>query len=266
MKRLLLLLASCVLAVLLPVLLPAQEVRDPLTPGGTYDPAVPAPAAVLGFIPGDRPARYEQVVTYFRKLAETSPRVRLMEMGRSTEQRQQYYLVIALPERLKRLEQIQQDAGRLADPRSLDASGAQGIAKNSPAVVWIGYGIHGDELSSVDAAMHVAYQLAAGTDEHTTSILKELVVCIDPMENPDGRERFLAQMEQWNGVVPSPDAQSLHHTGVWPYGRGNHYLFDLNRDWFVLVHPETRARSKCCAHKNRPKSISVHSQPAHSPS
>jgi hypothetical protein len=248
---------------LLPVLLSAQEMRDPLTPGGAYDPLVPAPAAVLGFVPGDRPARYDQVVSYIRKLAETSPRVRLMEMGRSTEGRQQYYLAIALPDRLQRLEQIQQDAGRLADPRTLDASGAQGIAKNSPAVVWIGYGIHGDELSSVDAALHVAYQLAAGTDEHTASILKELVVCIDPMENPDGRERFLAQMEQWNGVVPNPDAQSLHHTGVWPYGRGNHYLFDLNRDWFTLVHPETRARVRTVLQWNPQVFIDSHEMGAY---
>ncbi len=259
MNRLLFFLTGCVL----PVLLSAQEVHDPLTPGGAYDPSVPAPAAVLGFVPGDRPARYDQVVTYIRKLAEASPRVRLMEMGRSTEGRQQYYLVIALPERLQRLEQIRQDAGRLADPRTLDASGAQGIAKNSPTVVWIGYGIHGDELSSVDAALHVAYQLAAGTDEHTTSILKELVVCIDPMENPDGRERFLAQMEQWNGVVPNPDAQSLHHTGVWPYGRGNHYLFDLNRDWFTLVHPETRARVRTVLQWNPQVFIDSHEMGAY---
>jgi len=258
-NRLLILLTGCVL----PVLLSAQEVRDPLTPGGAYDPSVPAPAAVLGFVPGDRPARYEQVLTYLRKLAEASPRVRLMEMGRSTEGRQQYYLVIALPERLQRLAQIQQDAGRLADPRMLDVRGAQEIAGSSPAVVWIGYGIHGDELSSVDAAIHVAYQLAAGADEHTMSILKDLVVCIDPMENPDGRERFLAQMEQWNGVVPSPDAQSLHHTGVWPYGRGNHYLFDLNRDWFTLVHPETRTRVRTVLQWNPQVFIDSHEMGAY---
>jgi hypothetical protein len=72
-------------------------------------------------------------------------------------------------------------------------------------------------------------------------MLNNLVICIDPMQNLTG-ERFLAQMEQWAGTLPNPDAQSLQHGGMWPYGRGNHYLFDLNRDWFSLIHPEIRYR------------------------
>jgi hypothetical protein len=70
------------------------------------------------------------------------------------------------------------------------------------------------------------------------------VVCIDPLENPDGRTRWIQQMTQFNPAVTNTDVQSIHHRGVWPWGRGNHYLFDLNRDWFTLVHPESRARIK----------------------
>ncbi len=165
-----------------------------------------------------------------------------MEMGETYERRKLYYLVLSDPAHLQNLDAIRRDHARLADPRTVTDAEVRTIAEKLPAVVWIGYGIHGDELSSVDAALHVAYQLAAGTDTATLSALKNLVICIDPMENPDGRERFLSQMEQWSSVLPNPDVQSLHHTGVWPYGRGNHYLFDLNRDWFVMVHPETRAR------------------------
>ncbi|MFC1608259.1 hypothetical protein ACFL47_09835 [Candidatus Latescibacterota bacterium] len=50
-------------------------------------------------------------------------------------------------------------------------------------------------------------------------------------------------MRQWGGNVPSTDAQSIQHTGVAPWGRTNHYLFDLNRDWFILANPESRARA-----------------------
>ncbi len=222
----------------------AQDMVDPLTPGGSYDPAVPSPATLLGFTPGDRPASCDQVLAYARRLAETSQRVRVMPMGETYEHRSQLYLIFTSPENMARLDQIKAGIDRLADPRTLDEAQMRSLTAQSPAVVWIGYGIHGNELSSVDAALHVAYQLAAGTDTATLAILKNLVVCIDPMENPDGRERFLGQMEEWNAAAPNPDAQSLHHTGLWPYGRGNHYLFDLNRDWFPLVHPETRARVK----------------------
>jgi len=104
------------------------------------------------------------------------------------------------------------------------------------------YSIHGDELSGADAGVQLAYQLAAGTDSFSKLIRDSLIVCIDPLQNPDGRTRFLGQMTQWNGVMINYDTQSTHHQGSWPWGRGNHYLFDLNRDWFTHVHPETKSK------------------------
>jgi hypothetical protein len=138
---------------------------------------------------------------------------------------------------------IRANLAKLSDPRVLEDEGeAARIIKDSPAVAWVLYGIHGDELSSGEAALQLAYQILAGTDSDSRLIADELVVCIDPCENPDGRKRWIQQMTQWNGVVPSHDIQSLAHRGQFPWGRMNHYLFDLNRDWFATVHPETRGR------------------------
>ncbi|MCC6396159.1 MAG: hypothetical protein IT282_04010 [Bacteroidetes bacterium] len=220
----------------------AQISSPALTAGDQFDPSVSPPAAVLGFVPGDRPARYTQVLEYSRLLAAQSPRVKLVEMGETYEHRKLQYLVFSDPMHMQNLEGIRTQNAKLSDPRAISETAAAEIAATAPAVVWVGYGIHGDEISSVDAALHVAHRLAAGTDSMTLFLLRNLVICMDPMQNPDGRERFLAQMEQWSGALQNPDAQSLHHSGTWPYGRGNHYLFDLNRDWLPLVHPETRAR------------------------
>ncbi len=232
-----------------------------ITVGGAYDERVFPPDSSLGFPLGHRPARYVEVVRTIRLLAEQSPRVVLVESGTTHEGRMLYYLLISSVENLARIDEIRETISRLADPRhaSLDHS----VLAGTPAVVWMGYGIHGDELSSVDAALQVAYQLGAGTDEATLTLLEELVVCIDPVQNPDGRERFLSQMEQWSGVVPSSDRQSIHHTGVWPYGRGNHYLYDLNRDWFTLVHPETRARVRAIADWNPQVVVDSHEMGAY---
>ena len=60
------------------------------------------------------------------------------------------------------------------------------------------------------------------------------------MANPDGRERYLHQLQILTGKVPNSDYQAMQHRGLWSSGRGNHYLFDLNRDWLMQVHPETR--------------------------
>ena len=61
--------------------------------------------------------------------------------------------------------------------------------------------------------------------------------------NADGRERYLGQLQHLTGKVSSPDFQAMEHRGLWSAGRGNHYLFDLNRDWLMQVHPETRGRA-----------------------
>ncbi|NHW78434.1 hypothetical protein, partial [Escherichia coli] len=66
--------------------------------------------------------------------------------------------------------------------------------------------------------------------------------------NPDGRERVLSMNAAFSGAVPNPDPDAMSHRGTWPGGRGNHYFFDLNRDWFVQVHPETVAKAEILRH------------------
>ncbi len=218
---------------------------DDFWPEAKYDPQVPTPESVLGFPPGERPARYSEVVTYLKTLAEESPLVKIEAFGETFEGRKLYLLFISSEENLARLEEIRDNLARLSDPRQpLSQREKQALLESTPAVAWMSYGIHGDELSSTDAALRLAYQLAAGQDSSTRKIRREVLTIIDPMQNPDGRERFLAMMQQWNGKVPNGDVQSLQHTGMWPRGRGNHYLFDMNRDWFILANPESRARVK----------------------
>ena len=209
-------------------------------PGGEYNPDVIKPEQVMGSAIGERPIRHSEAIQYLKQLAENSPRVLFFEAGETYENRLLCYVVISSEENIKNIEKIKSDMAAFADPRKKPSVNAN----NLPGVAWMMYSIHGDELSGTDAGIQLAYQLAAGTDEKTLKILDELIIGIDPMENPDGRERFLAQMQQWGTDIVNSDAQSIQHTGVWPYGRGNHYFFDLNRDWFILAHPESRARVK----------------------
>ena len=69
-----------------------------------------------------------------------------------------------------------------------------------------------------------------------------MIIIVDPVMNPDGRARFAKNLEQYRGTAPNYDDQSLIHTGDWPYGRTNHYYYDLNRDWVYLTQPETQGR------------------------
>ena len=107
------------------------------------------------------------------------------------------------------------------------------------------HAVHGNEISSVDAALLEAYHLLAAQDDaQVTRILRETLVLIDPLENPDGRARFVASNLQAMGPFPDPEPFAAEHNEPWPGGRANHYLFDMNRDWFAQSQAETRGRTK----------------------
>lgn len=213
----------------------------PFFADATHDPAVLAPDACLGHAVGARLASPEAIVGCFHRWAEASPRVRIATYARSHEGRELVRVVISSPENLDRLDQILADLGRLADPRGLSDADARRIVADTPAVGWFGYSIHGDEVSGADASLAFGYHLIAGQDSSVTELLERVVVVIDPVMNPDGRARTVSQVEQSASQVPNLDDSSMHR-GRWPWGRGNHYLFDMNRDWLTGVAPETRGR------------------------
>ncbi len=210
--------------------------------GADHDPAIPTPETALGHPVGARAASSREIHAYALALAQASPRVELVEYARSFEDRPLVYLIISSAENLARRDDIQAGMAQLADARSLAGEARDRLIDTLPAVAWLAYGIHGNESSTSDAAMAIMHHLAADRSPATTQMLRELVVIVDPNQNPDGRERFIAGVTQARGAQPNVDDQSLVHTGYWPSGRGNHYLFDLNRDWIYARHPETRGR------------------------
>jgi hypothetical protein len=207
-----------------------------------HDPDVPDPDEFLGFPVGQRTATSGLIEAYARRLSASSDRVDLVEYGQTYEGRPLVYLVITSPANLARTDAIQKGLARLADPRDLSARERRQLLDDMPAVAWLAYSIHGNESSGSDASLAVMYHLAADRSDATARLLDELVVIIDPNMNPDGRERFVNGVVQTRAAQPNVDDQSLVHAGYWPYGRGNHYLFDLNRDWIYARHPETRGR------------------------
>ena len=106
------------------------------------------------------------------------------------------------------------------------------------------HAVHGDEISSSDAALMEAYHLLAARGDATVdAILRESLVIIDPLQNPDGRARFVSSNLQGEAASPDAEPYAIEHDQPWPGGRFNHYLFDMNRDWFAQTQPETRGRS-----------------------
>jgi len=215
----------------------------PFYADGVYDRSVPKPNDLLDDPIGQWPLRYRELVDYLEALEDRTPRVKIESYGRTYEGRDLYNVFISSEANMARLDELRTEMNKLAEP-SLGTSTSEidELARTLPAFAWLGYSIHGDELSGVDAAVQLIYQLAAGTDEATMNLLENVVVIIDPIQNPDGRERYLAMIESYKSRVPNYNRFAMQHNGVWPYGRGNHYLFDLNRDWILVRHPETKGR------------------------
>ncbi|MBU1948906.1 MAG: hypothetical protein KJ927_09360, partial [Candidatus Eisenbacteria bacterium] len=211
---------------------------------GEFEAAIPSPSQGLGYPVGSRPATHREILDYFESLAGASPRAELIKYAETHEGRELIVLIVSSEKNIARLNEIQAAMARLSDPRGLSGAERERLLESTPAVCWMAYTIHGDEMSGSDAALALAYKLVAGKDSDAAMIREQAVVIIDPLQNPDGRDRFIAQMRSFNGKVPNPDTQSLGHESVYPWGRSNHYLFDLNRDWFTMVHPESRGRVK----------------------
>ncbi len=206
-------------------------------PGKNLNSAIQSPEQFLGYPIGSQHTRYDKLVEYMHYLAKSSDRVQVQKIGETNEHRDQIIVTIAKPENLKNLENI-----RKAHLEAIDANNTKNIEKNEPIIVWLGYNVHGNEPSGGEASLLTAYYLAASNDNEAQNWLANSVILMEPVINPDGRDRHTnwANMHKGNPLVA--DALDREHNEVWPGGRTNHYWFDLNRDWYLAVNIESRNR------------------------
>lgn len=209
---------------------------------GDYDPTIPTPESILGYSIGERFTDYRNLEQYIFALAEASDRVFLYQYGTSYQRRPLRVLFFSSPENLTNLRRIKEANLRLTDPRTITDRAAAELMRDVPVIVWLAYNVHGSEASGTEAAILTMYHLAASRDPGLAELLAESVIVLDPVANPDGRERYVQFINSHSQRIPNPDPQSLEHSEPWPRGRTNHYYFDLNRDWAWLTQKETRYR------------------------
>ena len=233
-------LGTLALAAALAAPLQAQE----LAPGTRYDPSIPTLESVAGHDFGEEITAPADVIRYFEALAAAAPdRTRLIRYAESWEGRPLVVLVVSTPERIADLDGVKARMARFAAVEGLSDDEVDAMIAELPVVTALMHGVHGNEISSSGAAMAEAYHLlAAQGDPGVDLILQESIVLIDPMENPDGRARFVQHNLMSRARWPNEEAYSAEHDEPWPGGRVNHYLFDLNRDLFIQSQPETQGK------------------------
>ena len=226
------------LAFLVFLAIPCFAQNDYFFPENTsFDPNIPTPAQFLGYEIGDFHTRHDRVVAYMEALAEVSDKANFQIIGYTNERRPQVVLTITTPQNYNNLENIRQAHLQLCDPQAADPN-----ISEMPVIILHGYNVHGNEPSSTEAAMLTAYYLVAETSIETQQFLENAVIFIDPVYNPDGRDRHTNWANMHHGFPPVADPADREHNEVWPRGRTNHYWFDLNRDWLPLAQVESRNR------------------------
>lgn len=242
-------LLSLVLGLVVSGSLHAQAARDTIRDDrnfsfydrGPFRPQVPRPDSLLGYGVGEMHTQFawqERVLLAIANAARD--RVRVEEIGMTSERRTQRLYLVSAPENIARLDAIRADLDRLSDPRGLSAADANAIAARVPAVIWINESVHGNEAPGFETAMQTLYQLAASEEPATVNALRNVLVVLNPSTNPDGHERFAVW---YNSVsVRSPEPGSLEYSEPWSIqGRYNHYRFDMNRDVMTTTQREARA-------------------------
>jgi len=211
-------------------------------PGTDYDPNAPRFEEVIGHAAGDAISSPAEIRRGFEALAEAYPeRIRLFPYATSWEGRELFYAAIGTPERIAGLDAIRADIQTIAHPDRHGSDAVERALGRVPGTVWLAASVHGNEISPADAAMVTAWHLLAARDDALVDrLLAETLVFINPLQNPDGRARFVHQFEQALGLEPQASRLAAEHDEPWPSGRVNHYLFDLNRDWLALTQPETQ--------------------------
>ncbi|WP_298312376.1 M14 family metallopeptidase [uncultured Aquimarina sp.] len=210
-----------------------------LPKGVSYNPEIPTPQSVLGFVPGKWHVTHDKLVEYMKALAEASPRITIEDRGKTFEDRPIILLTITSEKNHQNLEKIRTQHLQLTQ-----ANASITDIASMPAVVYQGFSIHGNEPSGSNASLLAAYYLAAGQGNEIDELLDKVVILFDPSLNPDGLQRFAYWANTNKSKNINTDPQDREYSEVWPGGRTNHYWFDMNRDWLPVQLPESRARIK----------------------
>lgn len=199
---------------------------------------IPSPKEHFGFNIGDnyRLATYTQTEAYFKKLAATSDRVKLVDIGKTEEGRTQYMVIVSSPANIKQLEKYKSISQRLARAENLTNAQAQELAKEGKAVVWIDGGLHATETVGAHQLVETMWQFVSRNDEETQRILNDAIILF-VHANPDGQEL----VSNWYMRNADTLKRSLNNL---PRLYQKYIGHDNNRDFFMNNMSETRNMSR----------------------
>ncbi|HRI45230.1 MAG TPA: M14 family metallopeptidase [Fimbriimonadaceae bacterium] len=196
---------------------------------------------------------YRGLSSYWARLAQESPRIKIVSIGKTEEGRDQFMAIVSEPTNLRRLEAIRRDNVRLASGRTSMAE-AKAIARRGKAIVWIDGGLHASEVLGAQQLLQTAYDLVSRNDEENRRILRDCVVLL-VHANPDGMDL----VSDWYMRRPKPEDRALEGVPVLYQKYAGH---DNNRDFFASNLAETRNMNRILYREWLPQIVYNHHQSA----
>ncbi|HJQ65276.1 MAG TPA: M14 family zinc carboxypeptidase [Gemmatimonadales bacterium] len=200
---------------------------------------IPSPLRHFGTIVGAPGVMHhaDEIYGYFRALAAATPRVRVETVGKTEQGRDIVLVVIADTSLLQHTDAYRAALARLADPRTVQAAALDSVLAAAKPVYYLQGGLHSTEMNSPEMLMELAYRLVASDEAAIRAIRERVVTLINPVSEPDGRDRQVDWYLRYTKSRPTPDDGFPRSPPFW----GDYAFHDNNRDGLQLALQLTRA-------------------------
>jgi len=215
------------------VLAAALALVAPVLPTASATPTIPAPEQYFGFRIGSdgRLAMLDQMVPYFKLIADRSDRVDYQQLGKTTLGNPYSMLTISSKRNLDNLDRLVKINQRLADPRGLSDAEADRLAREGKPFYYVQAGIHANEVGNSQAMLEIAHRLATENSPYINNILDKAVIIMVPTQNPDGLKLV---NDYFNATA------GTNYARVYPDLYQKYTGHDDNRDWFMFTQVESK--------------------------
>ena len=216
--------------------------------------ALTSPRQAFGFDIGAdyRLVNYKQLADYWRTLSRQTDRMRLVEIGRTAEDRPQLMAIVSAPENLAKLEQYKATNRRFAMGEAMSEQAARALAKDGKAIVWIDGGLHATEVLGAHQLLETSWQLVSGQDEETRRFLRDCIILM-VHANPDGHDL----VSDW--YMQEADSSKRTYATI-PRLYQKYVGHDNNRDFYVANQPESRNMNRILYQEWFPQIVYNHHQ------
>ena len=195
-------------------------------------------------------ARWDKIVDYFHKLEEESAKIKILEMGESTEGHPFLVVIISSEENMGNLDRVKEINQEIVDPGDMEEDEVRPLIEEGKAVVIQSMSLHATEIGGTQMAPELAYDLLTGEDEETKRILDNVISIMVPCFNPDGQIMVTDWYNQW---------LDTQYEGVsTPFLYHKYTGHDNNRDAFMTNIVESQYMADLMFHQWPPQAYQDH--------